>query len=211
MRSPELWALYLVVGAGCAIAVLVRRGSVVDAGLLFLAWPLYGPFVWSSNAQAGPLDSVLPDPALALRLERRVQAAATQAKELEALLERPELNRERITERIEGLESRGNEAAARVARGSLRNVDRLEGLRARYRAELEEVEELLAALNTQAEVLRLSGEVVPVALLGELEDRVQGLEAVLDDELLSPVAAIRQPPVTPEGTGVVTGPRSSLG
>jgi hypothetical protein len=52
-----LGLVYLLVGLGCAAAVLARgRGSWLDAALLLLFWPLHGPFL---------LLSASPEPALA--------------------------------------------------------------------------------------------------------------------------------------------------
>ena len=101
---------------------------------------------------------------------------------------RPE---EEVETRQRTLAERGEEVAAAAARSRLQNIRRLRKLRDRFTRELLEVGELQAQLRTQAEVVRLlgSGEDGREELVAELVARVEGLDAVLDDEELAGVVA----------------------
>lgn len=202
-------ALYLGVGLGWAAAVIVlRRGQgealITEAALLVLFWPLYGPFMAPEPpqappeppapasdpllqtlilAQGAPLAALLPDPSQAQRLVAQVEAAIHRVGEIDALLAQPEFSVEDAQRRIAALEAADQPGAARAARGNLRNIERLAALRARSRAELQEVGELMRQLRLQAELVRLSGDqgVGPSALAAALMARVDGLEGVLND------------------------------
>jgi hypothetical protein len=54
MTLGQLAAFYALIGAGCTIALLGKRGpvSVLDAVLLALFWPLLGPYVLTTPAAA---------------------------------------------------------------------------------------------------------------------------------------------------------------
>ncbi|HVJ22056.1 MAG TPA: hypothetical protein VM686_41910 [Polyangiaceae bacterium] len=190
MRLLELAALYLLLGLGCGAVVLLRPAEPakrwLDATLMVAFWPLCAPFLLSSartpaagkasseiaflaalrRAAGTPLGALLPDEATARALGRRLRVAAGKLAEIEELLRRPEFD----------------EAGASGIR--LQNIRRLKRLRDRFGRELCELEELLAQLTTQAEVVRLAGAADSETrdLVREILSRVEGLDAVLDDE-----------------------------
>ena len=201
--------VYVLIGVGGALAVLLTRKSGagwLDAALLVLFWPLYGPFlllagkdpVGASDAPPGeadfvhslrraragtPLAVLLPDEASAERLSTRLETAAQKRDEIEALLAQPAFSEERAAERCRELEARGDERAASAARGRLTNIRRLRRMRDQFSAELSEINELIAQLHIQAEVVRIAGADTDEsdAIIGAIMDRVEGLDAVLDE------------------------------
>ena len=208
MRLVELLALYALVGAGGAVFALTRPGSApsrsLDAFLMFAFWPLYGPFFLARDrAPAGepasgevaflsalrraagtPLASLLPDERSARALARRLRVASDKVREIDGLLERPEFDEARARKRVSELTlEEASEAAIGTAKSRLHNIRRLRHLRDRFARELVDVEELLAQLTTQAEVVRLAG--APDSetrdLVQEILSRVEGLDGLLDD------------------------------
>lgn len=206
MRLAELLTLYLLIGVGAAIVVALRspspRARWVDSALLVPFWPLYGPFVLSQRppptADAGevgflvalrraagtPLSALLPDEQTARALARRLRVASDKLAEIEALLQRPEFDEQRAVNRRHELVTSGASASAlATAQSRLQNIQRLRRLRDRFARELLELQELLAQLTTQAEVVRLAG--VPDSeaedLVREIVCRVEGLDGLLDD------------------------------
>lgn len=204
MSVTQLSALYLLVGAGWAVAVTVHRKrlDLIDAVLLGLFWPLYGPFlVLQQTASAGasgrsgfadslqharstPLADLLPNQADAEALARRLEVAAAKRDEIDAFLADPDLSAERAEARWTELHNRGEERAATVAMSKVQNIRRLEALRDRFCRELEEVGELIDQLRVQAEVVRIAGSLDEDAreLVSELVHRIEGLDAVLDGD-----------------------------
>jgi hypothetical protein len=204
VKLVELAVLYLLVGLGAGAVVALRPTEpakrFLDASLMLAFWPICAPFLLSrERSSAGapasseiafllalrraagtPLASLLPDEATARALGRRLRVAAGKLLEIEELLRRPEFD---------------EEGASGVR---LQNIRRLKRLRARFGRELVELEELLAQLTTQAEVVRLAG--APDSetrdLMREILSRVEGLDAVLDDE---PVAGSTPSPRLAKG------------
>jgi hypothetical protein len=208
MRLATFSILYLVVGTA-AVVVRHYRGpspshrAVVDDLLLWVFWPIYLPFVWSGAAPAdpsahalarrflatlegarhSPLANVLPDRQAATALSRSLERALRQRDEIAQLLERPEFSAEVAEARQRRLRADGQMLAATTAEPVTQYSPPRTS--ARRNAELETVQELLAQLQVQAEVVRLLGESEqgPSALVCELVCRVEGLDAVLDDGL----------------------------
>lgn len=214
-----LAVLYVGVGAGWAAAFVVLRRpgpaeAIREVALLVPFWPMYGPFMGPEPepeeipggraptpegddplvatlrlARGAPLAALLPDERQARRLVAQVESAVTRLGEIDALLSHPDFSPEAAQARIEALDGAGQPGAARAARGNLKNIERLVGLRARAWGELQEVGELMRQLRLQAEVLRLSegqSAALPAtrALAQALVLRVEGLEGVLEDELI---------------------------
>ncbi|HVO30326.1 MAG TPA: hypothetical protein VMV18_06305 [bacterium] len=205
MRVPELAVLYALIGAGLAVAVVMRGHSAGEGAILLALWPLYGPFLVFADAPAGPgaasgeaafaaamrraagtpLAALLPEPRAARALARRLRLAETRVAEIDALLRRPEFDEADARARFEELRARGDaDRAAVTADHRVRNIARLRALRARFARELDEVRELIAQLTTQAEVVRLSGELddTSAGLVRELVHRVEGLDDFLEGD-----------------------------
>lgn len=203
MKLHALTALYLVTGAGLAIAVVARRGldrrTALDGALLLVCWPLYAPFAWSAPAprspliaalaalRQGPLAPLLPDPDTLTRLADRLARAVTRAAELDALTARPDFDPAAAEVRAATLAASDRPGAADAARRTAAHLRRLHTLRDHAHAELAEVEERLHQLRAQAEVMRLSGETTDAAaLIGALTDRIEALDDALADPVLCP-------------------------
>lgn len=203
MRGLELAALYLLVGLGVSVAALLRARTAgwLDAGLLFLFWPLYAPFV--ALGRAGPAASArLPQ---AEGLERRMAALDGHIAALDRLLAQPDFQREAAErERAGHLEAGAPRAAARVE-ARIATIGRLERRRAELADGLAEARALMAQLRVQAELMRVpEGSLVDTAaLVSELECRVEGLDAML--ELPAPTQALGGSGVesTPGGTPAI--------
>jgi len=209
MKLLDLGILYGLIGVGCAVVLLLRRneigGSWLDAALLAGFWPVYGPFLLAKiqgtdegpegsevafltalrRARGTPLAALLPDQQTVLALARRLRVAAGKVQEIDAILARPEFRERQALVRQRELRDRGaSECALSTASIRIQNIRRLRALRDRFARELDEVEELLSQLRTQAEVVRLAG--VPDDetrdLVQELVSRVEGLDRMLDDD-----------------------------
>ena len=202
MRVAELAFFYVLIGAGCALVVVVREGRatrIVDAILLFTLWPLCGPFlllrstekpiatlealVALRRAGGSPLAGLLPDEQQTATLSRRLDEAERRIREIDALLTRPEFSERAVESRIEELRRRdASSTALATAAMRLQNVRRLRSLRERSSRELDEVRELLAQIVTQAEVVRLAGapEDSVEGMVRELLLRVDGLDEILE-------------------------------
>lgn len=175
------WVLFIgYLGAGLVLAWLrLRRppaaNARADAAYLVLLWPMYAPLIFAAPAPPPP------------DLDTRMARLARQAAEIDALLATPDFDRTALAAHIVAHETVGQTQAAAAARGTLANVDRLLALRRRYADELAVVEALRQQLRTQTEVLRISGGAPGdlADLVATLEAKVQGLEAVLDEPLIS--------------------------
>ncbi len=207
MKLVELAALYALIGVGGAIFAVTRVGAAsarsVDAVLMFTLWPLYGPFLLTREhvphlepargevafltalrrVAGTPLATLLPDERAGRALARRLRVAADKVREIDGLLERPEFDASKAQARVLELEREGSSSALGTARSRVQNIRRLRHLRDRFARELVDVEELLAQLTTQAEVVRLAG--APDSetrdLVQEILSRVEGLDSLLDD------------------------------
>ncbi len=184
---------YAAIGATLAVVcALMRRASAGDVVLLLIVWPIALPLVLTARsedqsgelvaalarASASPLASVLPDAETGRVLQSRVREAATRLVELDELLARPDFDAAAAERRASELAARGAVAAATTAQLRVRTLGQLRALRERYRAELEEVRELIAQLVTQAELVRLQPSLAQASseLVRELVTRVEGLD-----------------------------------
>src|SRR5690606_13715355 len=96
----ELASLYLIVGAGCAVAALrspPRR--LAAAALLVALWPLLAPLLLAARTT--------PAPGLAIDVNDRVAAAHARLAALDGALARPELDLDRARARLVDLERAG--------------------------------------------------------------------------------------------------------
>lgn len=200
-------AIGAILAIGCAA---LRRAGAGDVLLLVIVWPIALPLMLSgradapesseleaalARASASPLASVLPDAETGRVLQSRVREAVQRLEELDAVLARPDFDTASAERRASELAARGAVAAATTAQLRVRTLGQLRALRERYRAELEEVRELIAQLVTQAELVRLQPATAQASseLVRELVTRVEGLEdlfeiqAQLDSPLDGPV------------------------
>ncbi len=154
MTQLELGLAYLAAGMAVAVVLtLARKVSIVDAVLVVGLWPVWAPFVLSRIP--------MPDGA------DRIQAATARLAELDALLA------ERGAYRTAPAPQGGR--AGEIALLRHRTLERMHAVRARYRAELGDIQELVALtrVTPDLEVER------------ELAARVAGLAEI---ELVEPGA-----------------------
>ncbi|MDX2091987.1 MAG: hypothetical protein SFX73_29255 [Kofleriaceae bacterium] len=196
MSVALIGAGYAAIGVALAVGALAFRGRKLVAGdvvMLLFMWPLAAPHVFMrappssddepelvsalARASASPLASVLPDAETARVLQSRLHEASDRLIELETLLARPDFDPGAAAQRARELAARGATAAANTAHLRVRTLGQLRTLRERYRAELEEVRELIAQLVTQAELVRLQPSIAHASseLVRELVTRVEGL------------------------------------
>ncbi|MBA3392490.1 MAG: hypothetical protein H0T89_07600, partial [Deltaproteobacteria bacterium] len=97
--------------------------------------------------------------------------------DLDRVLARPDFDPAAAAARARELTDRGATTAAATTLLRVRTLGQLRALRERYRAELDEVHELIAQLVTQAELVRLQPAIAHSSgeLVRELVDRVEGL------------------------------------
>jgi hypothetical protein len=194
MRATELAILYVLIGSGAAVAWLVAakgRGTrVLDAVILVPFWPLYGPFLLLGQAEAGrgqssSLANLLPDGSLVRRLTERLETAKSRIAEIDRTLAQPELDERAARIRLQELRERGDDRAAESVQARLTSIERLRRLRQRFSSELTEIDELLAQLRAQSEVVRLAGgaDGDTRELVAEIVSRVDGLDAILAVDL----------------------------
>jgi len=209
VKLPDLALLYGLIGLGSAVALVLRQPRAErragDALLLGLLWPLYGPLLLARlrdqdhgtvasevaflvalrRASRTPLGALLPDESTVRALARRLRVAGGKVSEIDGLLQRPEFSEAAALERLEELRGRSaSETAVSTASIRVQNIRRLRALRDRFARELDEVRELLAQLETQAEVVRLAGapDASTTELVRELVSRVEGFDRMLDDD-----------------------------
>lgn len=222
MTLLHLSILYALAGLGGAAGLVARRGratSPLDAALVALLWPLYGPFLllqeapeaapqatrarrgapaeaaFDARERAGgaPLAELLPDAQAGRRLERRLAQARRRVDEINALLDRTSYCVEDVRARQQHLRAQGDEASARMVGQRLQLIERLARMRERFAREITQISELLTQLELQAEVIRLSGGDDPTQeLVDELMIRVQSLDELLDEEELLEGASARR-------------------
>lgn len=192
---------YLAVGAAIALAAAVARrlASAADAILLVGMWPLWAPLALVrpargaadaddprerellaalTRAQDSPLASVLPDAENARVLAARLREAGLRLADLDAVIARPDFDPAAAERRAAELAARGAMAAAATAQLRVRTLGQLRTLRERYRAELDEVHELIAQLVAQAELVRLQPSIAHTSgeLVRELVAQIEGLD-----------------------------------
>jgi hypothetical protein len=178
MRALELAVLYMLVGAGCAAALIANwrliRPSALDVGIVFAFWPLYAPFLLMRSQRRLPRSAAAPD--------QRIAGAKARVGEIDLLLAQSEFSEEAAVARQAELEARGDHRAAAAAAGRVENIRRLRALRGRFAAELAEIEELLAQLRVQSEVLRFTDQSAADnrELIARIEARIAALDTMLE-------------------------------
>lgn len=185
------------------------RAALASALLAVCLWPLWMPVLLATNdarthtpepasgvagrteaalleghaaVRGTALEPLLPREAVDRILGELRRAAARHA-ELTALLERSSFRLETARARVAELERQGGSARALAsARLHLDNVERLEGVRRRDAAALEELAELVAALRTQLVLARYAGSspVGATDIVNEVHARVEALGATMD-------------------------------
>ena len=210
--SAALLALYGGVGVACAVAAhndADRRGAG-ELAFAFAVWPLWLP-LWLgargaarvarpgaletppgarallaalSRVQGSPMEPLLPDAASVRRLAAKLGDASARIEELDDVLARPTFDLPAALARRDELRREGASAEALTSAAlRVQNIERLRDLRARFVAEVEEINELLSQLVIQVEVVRFAGTSGDDTrdLLRELLARVEGLGQMLDD------------------------------
>ena len=207
MRVLDLGVLYLIIGMGCVVVLWYRaatRPSGLSSLLILILWPVYAPFELAApggvRSPAGPgpdgafleamlqiegtpLEGLLPDQATARQIAARLRAAQQRVEDIDRTLRGADFDREVATTRLAELEAKSDEVSTGAARRRLQNIDRLYTLRGNATQRLEQVGELLLQLKTQAEVLRLAGEVDDGTrdLFEELMRRLDGMDELMQD------------------------------
>lgn len=195
MSIGALGLIYVSIGVAiAAIGALLKKLGASDLLFLFALWPLATPLLLFvprgeadpvtaelvtalARAQASPLASVLPDTETARVLTSRLREAAARLVDLDDVLARPDFDEASAQQRAAELAARGASGAAATVQLRIRTLGQLRALRVRYRAELDEVRELIAQLVTQAELVRLQPAIAQASteLVRELVTRVEGL------------------------------------
>jgi hypothetical protein len=175
-------------GVGVAIAgalTALGRATVRDCALVVALWPLYAPILALAGGDTGEERALaaLADHGASRDLASRLAAARQRLRELDTLLARPDFDPVAAERRAGELAASGAAAAAAAAQLRARTLNRLDGLRARYRSELAEVGELVAQLAAQVELVRLDpgAPTTSSELVNELIARVEALGAVVDE------------------------------
>ncbi len=181
-----VWPLWLPLWLGA------RPPAVAEAGgpeRLQNAHPATSSLLTAlARVQGSPLAPLLPDPESVRRLAAKLTEASTRIEELDEVLARPTFDLPAAIARHDELaEEAAGAGASAEARASaairVQNIERLRDLRARFVAEVDEIEELLSQLVIQVEVVRFVGAAEDGSrdLLRELLARVEGLGQMLDD------------------------------
>src|SRR5687767_2533526 len=154
MRATELAILYALIGSGAAILMLARSGGarILDAAILVPFWPLYGPFLLMGKTGPAILPAEMITP-----LSARLNVAKSRITEIDRLLAQPELDERAARARLDQLVAQGDDRAAASVQARLTSIERLRRLRERFSRELTEIDELLAQLRVQSEVMRIAG------------------------------------------------------
>jgi len=139
-----------------------------------------------ARVQGSPLAPLLPDPESVHRLAAKLAEASTRIEELDDVLARPTFDLPAARARSDELAHEGSAASAEARASAairVQNIERLRDLRARFVAEVDEIDELLSQLVIQVEVVRFVGAAEDGSrdLLRELLARVEGLGQMLDD------------------------------
>ena len=207
MRVLDLGVLYMIIGVGCVIVLWYRaseRPSGLSSLLILVLWPVYAPYELAGSGdgprsttpgpdgafletmlriEGTPLEGLLPDQATAHQIAARLRAAQQRVEDIDRTLTGEGFNRDAAVARLEELEAKGDEVSTGAARRRLQNIDQLRALRVNATQRLEQVGELLLQLKTQAEVLRLAGEVDDGTreLFEELMRRLDGMDELMRD------------------------------
>jgi hypothetical protein len=215
MNLSQLGILYILLGVGCVVALLVMRreqARILDLALLAIAWPLYAPFILARDmeeadfsaprasapsggqdlldalrrAGGAPLAQLLPDVATGQRLAARLDVATRRVDEIDALLAQDQYSERLAVDRQRQLLASGDARAAAMVDSRLQIIRRLRKMREQFGKEINQISELLTQLRIQAEVVRIAGasDDDTRELVGELVARIQGLDELLDEELV---------------------------
>ena len=189
-------ALYAAIGAAIAFAAR-HRSSLLDAALLVGLWPMYGPLVALAadtrerellaalrRAAATPLGAILPDQASARALARRLRDASARLRAIDGVLARPDFDLGAARAQVVELTARAATACA-IGTAELRvqTIERVHTLRQRFAGDLDEVDQLIAQLVAQAELVRFAGVEGSTDLVRELVARVEGLDQLMAAEV----------------------------
>lgn len=210
MRLQELAIVYGAVGIGWLAMAWLRRHdakmSVAESLLLALLWPLYAPF-WlarlKGDAPSAPGDdpreqallrtllrargtlfeAVLPNEATCRHIAHRLRVAEDKVREIDGLLGQPAFQESAAIARRDQLIARdASFFAIQAADKRLQSIHKLRRLRERFITEIDEVDELIAQLTAQTEVLRIAGEQDPQVQewISELLLRVESLDVAMN-------------------------------
>jgi hypothetical protein len=209
----DLGILYLIVGLACAVAVYRASppgpSRAASAAVAVPLWPLWAPIALTSTraAPATPvsaaaariqaslreaseacagtsLATLLPREA-ADRISAEVVRAASRHAELTALLGREGFDRAAAEARVRALSQPGaSPRALATARLHLDNVRRIAALRDRDARALDELRDLVGALQAQLALARFAGTQVEdtSGIVSEMWARVEGLGAALAED-----------------------------
>jgi hypothetical protein len=179
-----VWPLWLPLWLSARPAVAVDAGS---PKALRDGHPATSSLLTAlARVQGSPLAPLLPDPASVRGLAAKLTAASTRIEELDEVLARPTFDLPAALARNDELAQEGSVASAEARASAairVQNIERLRDLRARFVAEVDEIDELLSQLVIQVEVVRFVGAAEDGSrdLLRELLARVEGLGQMLDD------------------------------
>lgn len=151
-------------------------------------------FIQALNAaRQTPLAPLLPDPETVRALATRLQVVQAKLGEIDLLLRRQDFDEAQASARMAELEHKGASPYARSLAGiRMQNIQHMKRLRRRFALELDEIDEMLAQLRTQADVVRLAGRVETDSqdLVQELLLRVESLDSMLAAEFDSAQAEV---------------------
>jgi hypothetical protein len=179
-----LWPLWLPLSLGA------RAGAAAPATAataLVASHPSTASLVAAlARVEGSPLAPLLPDQASVRRLAAKLAEVSTRIEELDDVLARPAFDLSAARARHAELATGGASAPAETLTSAalrVQNIERLRDLRARFVAEVDEINELLSHLVIQVEVVRFVGATEDGTrdLLRELLARVEGLGQMLDD------------------------------
>ncbi len=183
-----VWPLWLPLWLGARPAAAAEAGA--PARLPHVHPATSSLLTALARVQGSPLAPLLPDRESVRRLAAKLTEASTRIEELDEVLARPTFDLPAALARNDELAHEGSAASAEArASAALRvqNIERLRDLRARFVAEVDEIDELLSQLVIQVEVVRFVGAAQTGRddglrdLLAELLARVEGLGQMLDD------------------------------
>ncbi len=182
MRTAELGVIYILVGMGVTVAALLRARTQgwMNAGLLLFFWPLYGPFILMNPVLQG---SEFSGAFMVEGVSQRLEELSARAQQIKELLSKPDFQLEAAKTLSSEHEARGETKAAARVHARIESILRLKRHQTALADQLAEARELMAQLRVQSEVIRVAGgsDADTAALVQELECRVEGLDALLQD------------------------------